>query len=279
MCKSNNNDYSLQFARNGIATISTANSSLLGDGTITTVFTAGKSGAIIKSVTIKAINPATTGMVRLFIHKPVTLETILYKEVQIPVTPELANTPTPTPVLPMFETVLMGDLELQNGFSIKATTQTGNSFAIIVEALDWEYPVTLPDTCCNFKQVSAITGVGVVNTANTLRNGSGNIVQIIQAPAPASSDGTLVKNVTIKALGSTSINGMIRLFISPDGTTYTLLREIPIPQTTQSAYEPSYKQVIEMDFNLEPNYVIGAATQNGESFGITIEGEEWSYPI
>jgi hypothetical protein len=278
MCKSTNNDYSLQTARNGIATINTANSSLTGSGTITTVFTAGLSGAIVKSVTIKAINPVTTGMVRLFIQKP-TLETALYKEVQIPITPELANTPTPTPVLPMFETVLMGDLELQNGFKIMATTQTGNLFAIIVEALDWEYPATLPDTCCNFKQVTALTGVGVVDTANTLRTGGGNIVEIIKAAPPASSNGTLVKNVTIKALGSTSINGMIRLFISPDGTTYTLLREIPIPQTTQSAYEPSYKQVIEMDFNLEPDYVIGAATQNGESFGITIEGEEWSYPI
>jgi hypothetical protein len=85
--------------------------------------------------------------------------------------------------------------------------------------------------------------------------------------------------VAIKALQSTSINGMIRLFISADGNTYFLLREISVPQTTQSGFEPSYKDVVEMNFNLQPDYVLGVATQNSESFGITVEAESWSYPI
>jgi hypothetical protein len=30
---------------------------------------------------------------------------------------------------------------------------------------------------------------------------------------------------------------------------------------------------------LQAAYVLGASTENGESFGITVEAEDWSYPI
>ncbi len=277
MCQNNCNDYSLRTANTGLAVISVANSNLDGtSGIVTTVFTAGLSGAVIKSVTIKAQAPVTTGMVRLFV-KNVT--TALFKEVNIPVTPALANTPTPTPILPLFETTLVGDLELQSGCSLLATTQVGNSFSIIVEGYNWEYPSTLPSTCCNFKQVTAVTGVNVASVANPFTNGNGTIVRIFTAPPAASSNGSFVKNVTIKALGSTSINGAIRLYIGNGGGAYQLFREIVVPQTSQSAYEPSWKQVVELNFHLQPDYVLGASTENGESFAITVEGEEWSYPI
>jgi len=274
MCQNNCNDYSLRTANTGIATINVANPYLDGtSGTVTTVFTAGLSGAIIKSVTIKAQGPVTTGMVRLFIK---SVASALYKEVQIPVTPVLANTPTPTPVLPLFETTLVGDLELQSGCSLLATTQVSDTFNIIVEGLNWDYPGTLPDTCCNFKQVTAVTGVHVVSVANAFTDGNGTIVKIFTAPA---SNGSLVKNVTIKAMGSTSINGAIRLYVGNGGGAYQLMREIMVPQTVQSAYEPSWKQVVDLGFHLQPTYVLGASTQNGEPFAITVEGEEWSYPI
>ncbi|MBX2907621.1 MAG: hypothetical protein KF744_16370 [Taibaiella sp.] len=279
MCQYNCNDYSKRTANTGIGIVNTPNSSLTGSGTVATLFTAGQNGAIIRSVTIKAIAAVTTGMVRLFLQSPNPQVTTLYKEVQIPVTPVLANTPTPTPVLPMYETVLVGDLELQAGYSLLASTQTSDTFNIIVEGLDWEYPNPLPTDCCNFKQTSAITGVAQISTANTNLNGSGSITAIFTAPAPAGSNGALVKNITIKALGSTSINGAIRIFISPDGLLWTLMREVMIPQTTQSAFEPSYKQVVAMNFHLEPDYVLGASTQNGEPFAISVEGEEWSYPV
>jgi hypothetical protein len=276
MCQSNNccQDYSLLKANTGIATINTANPNLDGSGSTTTVLTAGLNGTIIKSITIKAAAPATTGMVRLYLKN--ATDTILYKEVPIPVTPELKNTPTPTPVLPMFETMLIGDLKLEAGMELKASTQTRDTFNIIAEGLDWDYPATLPTDCCNFKQTVAVTGVDKVDTANTNLNGTGNIAPVFTA---ATSNGTYVKSVTIKALQSTSINGAIRLFLSPDGIQYTLLREIMIPETQQSAYTPSFKQVIDLGFNLESGYVIGVSTQLSEAYGITIEGESWSYPI
>ena len=98
--------------------------------------------------------------------------------------------------------------------------------------------------------------------------------------APNTDNGSLIKCITIKAAQSTSINGMIRLFISIDnGDTYNLMREIQVPQTTQSAYEPSWKQVIDMDYYLAPGAILAASTQNGEMFILTVEAESWSYPI
>jgi len=281
MCQNmgNNNcqDYSLLTANTGIANVNTANSNLDGSGTLATVVTAGQLGATVKSVIIKATGPVTSGMVRLFVQKANPTVTILYKEVQIPVTPVLQNTPTPAPVLPVYEVTLMGDLKLQSGDALVASTQIGDSFNIIAETLNWEYPSTLPTDCCNYKQVEAITGLSVVSVANPNLSGSGTIATAFTAPA---SNGTLVKTITIKALGSTSINGMIRLFITDDGgSPWSLMREIQVPQTTQSAYQPSWKQVVDLHYHLNAGYLLGVSTQNGESFGITIEGESWSYPI
>jgi len=270
-------DYSLLTANTGIATPPT-NSALDGTGNTTTVLTAGANGTIIRSVIIKATEPITTGMVRLFIGN--STDTVLYKEVPVQVTPVLTHTPTPTPVLPMYEVTLNGDLKLESGNTLKVTTQVANTFVVIAEGLDWAYPATLPDDCCNYKQTSAITGLGILATANPNLDGTGTIVPVFTAAAGPASNGSLIKNITIKALGSTSINGMIRLYISNDGgNTYKLMREIEVPQTTQSAYEPSWKQVLDMQYHLNAGYVIGASTQNGEKFGVTVEAEEWSYPI
>lgn len=284
MCQNmgNNNcqDYSLLTANTGIANVNSANTNLDGTGNLATVVTAGQLGATVKSVIIKATGPVTTGMIRLFIQKASPSITVLYKEVQIPITPVLQNTPTPAPVLPVYEVTLMGDLKLQSGDALVASTQIGDSFNIIAETLNWDYPTTLPSDCCNFKQVEAVTGLSIASVANPNLDGTGTVETAFTATSSTTSNGTLVKTITIKALGSTSINGMIRIFITDDlGTPWRLMREIQIPQTTQSAYQPSWKQAINLDFRLAPGYLLGVATQNGESFGITIEGESWSYPI
>lgn len=269
----------LKTANTGITKLNVKNPFLDGSGTLATVVTAGMQGTIVKSVIIKAITATTTGMIRLFIQKLNPMTTVLYKEIQIPITPLLDHTPTPTPVLPMFEVMLEGGLKLEAGYALVASTQIENSFNIIAETLNWEYPATLPSECCNFKQVVAITGIETVSTPNSNLDGTGTITSVFTASS-SPSNGTLVKDITIKALGSTSINGMIRMFISPDaGSTWFLMREFLIPQTSQSAYEPSFKQVIGLGFCLAPDYLLGVSTQNGESFGITIEGEAWSYPI
>lgn len=225
---------------------------------------------------IKAIQPTLQGMVRLFIANADASIITLYKEVSIPIQPNAPSVPVPTPQYIMYEMKLSGDLKLNSGFSVLATTQLAQSFNIVVEGLDWVYPETLPDVCCNFEQDKANTGIGIVSAANPNLDGTGTIVTILQAGGSA--NGTLVKNVTIKALQSTH-EGAVRIFVSPDGTTWTLLQEIYVPQTIQSAFDPSFKQTIDVNFNLESGYYIGASTQIAESFAVTIEAEDWSYPI
>lgn len=272
-CQSN--DYSLHTANTGIATISSANSSLTGsNATAVLSASSGFNGTIVKSVRLKATQPVTKGMVRLFLANNSVVS--LYKEIMIPETPMLRNTPIPTPLLPTYEVLLEGGLCLEEGAQLLAATQNGESFNVIAEGLDWKYPDTIPSTCCNFKQITSVTGVRTVSTANSNLDGSGTITKIFEAP---SSNGATIKTITIKALQSTSDNGMIRLFISPDGATYSLLKEITIPQSTQSSFEPSFKVVLEEDLSLQQGYSLGAATQLAQSFALTVEGLSWSYPI
>jgi hypothetical protein len=271
------NDYSLLTANTGIAQITTANSSLLGASS-TAIFTAASNGSIIKSIRIKAISPVIAkGMLRIFVGKGDASVISLYKEIQVPPTPQLAAMPMPFPVLPMFEMVLRAELRLESGMKLYASTQNTQAFNLITEGLDWDYPETLPDTCCNFKQETAVTGVNIASVANANMNGGGNIAVIFTEPG--STNGSFIKTITIKALQSTSINGMLRLYISPDGTTFSLFQEIMIPETTQAAYEPSYKVVVDLNMNIETGHFLGASTQLGQSFAFTVEGASWKYPI
>ncbi len=271
------NDYSLLTANTQISNITVGNTSLTGSGNVTAILTAGGNGTIVKSVIIKATGPVTRGMIRLFVGTSNASTISLYKEIPISTEPQLANTPTPAPFLTTFEMTLSGGLKLLSGYKLYASTQNSESFNVIVEALDWAYPAALPDSCCNYKQDTAATGLGTISTANTNLNGSGAIVAIFTAPT-APSNGTLIKTITIKALQSTNL-GMIRLFISPNATTYSLMKEISIPESVQSGFDPSFKIVLEENFCLQAGYTIGAATQIGQSFAITVEGIDWNYPI
>lgn len=268
------NDYSLLTANTGIAQVDTANAFVNGNGTIATVLTAAAKGTIVRSVIIKAIQPVTMGMVRLFVQG--SGETSLYKEIPVTVTPALNATPTPAPILPMFEVDLDGGLKLESGYLLLATTLTGQTFNIVAEGLDWVYPATLPDTCCNFKQEEALNGIKTISTANTNLDGSG-VTTIYTAP-PAPSNGVCIKSVTIKALQGTN-EGMVRLYVGATTGTYRLIKEIYIPQTNPGAFDPFFKQVVDIDFNLQAGYVLGATTQLSEGFALTVEAVEWSYPI
>ena len=288
------NDYSYQTANTGIKTATVANPNLIIDvaatTTYVTVYTAasglGADGSTIKSVIIKSIpdnfpfQGSLQGMVRLFISNGKTAT--LYKEVPIPVVPQTPTLSLPIPQYTTFETILLGDLKLSPGFSLLATTQNAQPFNIIVEGLDWTYPnPDLVGVCCNFEQEAANTGIGTVSVANTAIDGSGTIATIFQAGATlgtGAANGSSIKTITIKALQSTH-EGIVRLFVSPDGSTWTLMQEIWIPQTTQSAFEPSFKQIIAANYNLKAGYYIGASTQNAEGFAITIDAEDWIYPV
>lgn len=270
------NYYAEMTANTGMRIISAANPNLDGSGTIVPIITGAQNGTVIKSVIIKAIEPVTTGMVRLFIENTQGSSKILYKEIPVNTTPSLAATPTPAPVLPTYEIMLAGGLKLNPNFKLSASTQNAQSFNIIAEGLDWAYPAPVPTTCCNFKQETAVTGLGVISTANTNLNGSGSITSIYQATA--GTNGSLIKAITIKALQSTT-EGMVRLFLSPDGITWSLMKEVYIPQSAGSSFEPTFKQVLNEDYNLKSGYFLGASTQLGQSFAITVEGTDWIYGI
>ena len=273
------NDYSLATANTGIVPITIGTPDLHGGGSQTAFTAAGANGSIVKSVIIKAIQPVTTGMIRLFVVNG-SGTTTLYKEIPVPTTPTLAATPTPLPMLTTFEMKLTGDLKLANGNSLAVSAQNSDSFNIIVEGLDRQYPTTdpLPSACCNYMKETEENGLGIISVANQSLNGSGTIVAIYQALPIGDSNGSFIKSITIKALQATN-EGIVRLFISPPSTNFSLMQEIYIPQTTQSGFDPSFKQVIDMNYNLKPGYIIGASTQLAQSFALTVEAVSWSYGI
>ena len=221
--------------------------------------------------------PVTEGMVRLFIHhddktNPLTL---LFKEVPVSTTPLADVVPVPTPKYTMYEIVFTGSLKLLAGDKLYASTQNEEDFIVIAEGVDWSYPATLPSDCCNFEQRVAATGVGIVSEANPDLDGSGRIVNLFTASSSAK--GAIINTITIKALGCVH-EGTIRLFLSNDDSDWFLIREISIPQTVQSGFDPSFKAVLPMEFYLQAGYSIGAATENAESFAITVEALDWLYP-
>ena len=275
-------DYSQLTAVTGLQSISTASASLAAPASgATPIVTAGAKGMIVKSITIKATQPTTNGMVRIFVSDGLG-NFSLYKEVPVPVNPVFAATPTPPLVLPMFEMKLEGGLKLAPGFQIFAATQNAESFNVIVEGLDWNYPVyTAPEVppCCSLINNTANTGIGTVNVANSSLKGGGAIVDLLTASPTAK--GTTINNVVIKATQSTH-PGMVRLFITPDGgTTYFLYKEILIPETTQSSNMPAFKQIVNCDFCMQHSggnpFMLSASTEVGEGFALTVEGTDWNY--
>lgn len=107
----------------GLATISTANTSLTGSGTIGTVFSAGANGSRIERCVVKATGTTTAGMVRLFIHNG-TAATLL---TEIPVAAV-----TPSGTLAAFETTFVfdGGLVIPTGYSLRAATHNAESFQL-----------------------------------------------------------------------------------------------------------------------------------------------------
>lgn len=274
--KNNCNEYALWAPSIGINTVSTPDANLDGRGAVS-VFTS-IDGSNIRSVTIKAIQSSIQGMIRLFIANADSSVVSLYREIIIPASPVAATTPVPAPQYIMFETILVGDLQLESGYSILASTQSAGAFNIFVEALNRPYPATLPAACCNFMQVTAETGIGTVSVANPNLDGSGAIVKVFQHTT-FGSPGFYLKSITIKALQNTH-EGAVRLFISPNNDfSWLLFRELWIPQTIQSAYQPSFSMVVDIGMYMPSICHIAAATQNAESFAITVEAEAISYPI
>jgi hypothetical protein len=74
---------------------------------------------------------------------------------------------------------------------------------------------------------------------------------------------------------------MVRIFLgSIDGgpIVWTLFREVYVPQTTQSGFDPSFKMVLDENLNITQGLLLGASTQLSQSFAVTVEAVSWVYP-
>jgi hypothetical protein len=125
-------------------------------------------------------------------------------------------------------------------------------------------------------QYTANTGIVTISMSNSNRDGTGTLGTVLTA----GSNGTLIKTVTVKAVGSTGTSqGMIRLFIY-DGTNTRLLKEIEVPPTTvntTTGTDPTFETTIELNYKLKASWVLKASTQAGDSFNIIAEGLDWTY--
>ncbi len=117
---------------------------------------------------------------------------------------------------------------------------------------------------------SGVNQSTLVNTANPNRDGTGTISTILTG---ATTHGTLVQEVVIQALNSTS-NGMIRLFIRHSGGSWALIREIMIASVIPSADIPAFSDLAIFDMVLGSTNELGVSTENAEDFMITANGKE-----
>jgi hypothetical protein len=125
-------------------------------------------------------------------------------------------------------------------------------------------------------QYTVNTGMTTISAANTSLTGSGTLNTDIWSVITGASNGTVVKSVTIKAKGSTTAQGMVRLFIY-DGANTSLFAEVEIPIVTQSAIDTCFEKYLELDLDLKSGYEIRATTQIADTFNIIAEGLNWSY--
>lgn len=118
------------FAKSGQATISVPNPNLNGTGSLGSIFTVsgGVAGGIVRTISIKAIANTSQGMIRLFISDGVNV--FLYKEVRVPALVQ-GN------VFPAFGFSTTSRLCLSPGYSLLASTETPDSFNVIVNGVEW----------------------------------------------------------------------------------------------------------------------------------------------
>lgn len=114
-------------------------------------------------------------------------------------------------------------------------------------------------------------GSGQVATANTNRDGSGTLGNVLAAGA----SGSRVDYVDIVATGTTTA-GVVRLFIY-DGTNNRLLSETLVGAITPSTTIAVFSARISWDQGLilPANYILKASTNNAETFNVIAFGGDY----
>lgn len=125
-------DFLQKTSNTSIKTISTANTNLNGTGTITRISTAALNGTRIKLITIVALSSTKEDIVRFFLNDGTT--SFLWIEVVIPPS-------TQASYIPSLKIQLDEDFYLKGNYSIYASTNNGQQYAITIEGDSWSYPI------------------------------------------------------------------------------------------------------------------------------------------
>lgn len=121
-------------AATGIVTINSANGDLNGGGPMGSVLTASGSlnGTVLQSITIKSTGSNQQGMIRFFIQPNGGAgNPFLWREIPVP-----ANVQSET--VPAYQTTIRAAYTMQPGDELFASTQFGDTWNIIAEAIEWE---------------------------------------------------------------------------------------------------------------------------------------------
>ncbi|HWY13298.1 MAG TPA: hypothetical protein VN026_18345 [Bacteroidia bacterium] len=192
-------------ANTGINSVSTANTNLDGTGTLATILTAGASatynGCLIESVTVKSTafatgTTTTPGMVRLFLYDGVSV-TRLLTEIKVPPV-------TQSGTLQSFYRKIPLNFNLKAGYSIKASTEKGDTFSVICEGKDWNYPVATQVT--NYTPASGTS----VTTEELLHS--------LQVPANVIASGGLFEVYASVLFTASTNNKTFRIYVNTSNT-------------------------------------------------------------
>lgn len=110
------------------------------------------------------------------------------------------------------------------------------------------------------------TALAQLTVANTARDGTGTIVDVITGAAT----GTRVDDIELCAAGTVT-NGVVRLFLN-DGTNTRLLREILVTATTPSVTVSAWNaRITDLGLILQnASWKLRAATNNAETINVAV---------
>jgi len=105
-----------------------------------------------------------------------------------------------------------------------------------------------------------------VSVANANRDGSGTVVLLYTAPAAHAR----IDDIAIKARVTTTA-GMIRFFLSPDGTVFRLWKEVSVAAITASATVQSFESLLQgLGLVLSSGMRLYVSTEKGEAFDVSV---------
>lgn len=113
-------------------------------------------------------------------------------------------------------------------------------------------------------------GMAQVSTANTNRNGTGTIADVLTGVAA----GTRIERVVVEGTGTTTA-GMVRLYLY-DGTNTRLYREVSVTAITPSASVQVFRSEFALTDCVLPSasWKLQASTHNAETFNLFAFGAD-----